>query len=89
MSQGAATRIHSPAFDRVYLLLSKEIQNRIDARLNDMGVRLGSYPHHRMTGYDACRVRVGDYRIIYDYDVAKNVITLLSIGHRREIYRKN
>lgn len=36
--------------------------------------RLGSY-----------RFRVGDYRIIFD--VSKNKIIVLHIGHRREIYR--
>jgi mRNA-degrading endonuclease RelE of RelBE toxin-antitoxin system len=31
--------------------------------------------------------RVGDYRIIYTFDVEQNRIHLLAIGHRREIYR--
>jgi mRNA-degrading endonuclease RelE of RelBE toxin-antitoxin system len=32
-------------------------------------------------------MRVGDYRVIYDFDAAKNEIQLLAVGHRREIYR--
>ncbi len=32
-------------------------------------------------------ILVGDYRIIYRFDVAKGEIYLVAIGHRREIYR--
>jgi mRNA interferase RelE/StbE len=35
----------------------------------------------------AWRVRSGDYRIIYEIDDASSVVTVLDIGHRREIYR--
>ena len=33
------------------------------------------------------RARIGDYRIIYTFDLEQNKIHLLAIGHRREIYR--
>lgn len=33
------------------------------------------------------RVRVGDYRIIYDVDDAARVVTVAVVGHRREVYR--
>jgi mRNA interferase RelE/StbE len=33
------------------------------------------------------RVRVGDYRIIYQIDHGRVLILVLEIGHRREIYR--
>ena len=41
-----------------------------------------------MKGVDSCRLRVGDYRVIYDFDRAKGILHLLSVGHRREVYRK-
>jgi len=34
------------------------------------------------------RLRVGDYRIIYQIDDDCNLITVYGIGHRREVYRK-
>ena len=40
-----------------------------------------------MTGGSRYRLRIGDYRIIYTFDPAQNVIHLLAVGHRREIYR--
>jgi mRNA interferase RelE/StbE len=33
------------------------------------------------------RICVGDYRIIYEIDDSKSVITILRIRHRREVYR--
>lgn len=32
------------------------------------------------------RVRQGDYRIVYDVDDDRRTITILKIGHRREVY---
>jgi mRNA interferase RelE/StbE len=33
------------------------------------------------------RIRQGDYRIIYAVDDSKHLITVVRVGHRREIYR--
>ena len=33
------------------------------------------------------KLKVGDWRIIYDIDHKKKVITVHKIGHRKEIYR--
>lgn len=41
-----------------------------------------------MVGRSEYRLRVGDYRIIYDFDRARNLIDLITLGHRREVYRE-
>ena len=33
------------------------------------------------------RLRVGDYRIIYEIDDEERVVTVLQVGHRRDVYR--
>ena len=33
------------------------------------------------------RIRQGDYRIVYSIDDSQKAVTILRIGHRREIYR--
>ena len=33
------------------------------------------------------RVRQGDYRIIYSIDDNEHLVTVVRVGHRREIYR--
>lgn len=33
------------------------------------------------------RVRIGDWRIIYEVDDPESLVTILAVKHRREIYR--
>ena len=33
------------------------------------------------------RIRVGDYRIVYEVEKAQKTVTVLYVRHRREIYR--
>ena len=41
----------------------------------------------KLTGRDGWRIRVGDYRVIYEIDDKAGSITVLHVGHRRDIYR--
>ena len=38
-------------------------------------------------GSGEMRIRVGDYRIIYEVTDSEVVVLVLAVGHRREIYR--
>lgn len=33
------------------------------------------------------RIRVGDYRVIYEIDTTNKVATIVKVGHRGEVYR--
>jgi mRNA interferase RelE/StbE len=41
----------------------------------------------KLTGRDGWRIRVGDYRIIYEIDDRQQSVTILHIGHRHDVYR--
>jgi mRNA interferase RelE/StbE len=42
----------------------------------------------KLTGYtDRYRLRVGDYRVIYEIADEQLVILIVGVGHRREAYR--
>ena len=82
-----ATAIYSREFDSIFLDLSSEVRERIEAKLRDLGRRLESFPHQRLQGRPECRLRVGDYRIIYQFDLQRNDLYLVTLGHRREVYR--
>jgi mRNA interferase RelE/StbE len=71
----------------VFFQLHPAIRRRIEAKIDEIGTRLASFPHHRLKASNRFRIRVGDYRIIYAFDVNENKIHLLAVGHRREIYR--
>jgi mRNA interferase RelE/StbE len=53
--------------------------------------RLADEPRPRgvkkLSGRDAWRIRVGDYRVLYEIHDERLVILVVDIGHRREIYR--
>ena len=42
----------------------------------------------KLAGYsDRYRLRVGDYRVIYEIANAQLIILIVGVGHRREAYR--
>ena len=82
----AATQVYYESFDAVFLKLPAALRARIEAKIDEIGMRLKSFPHHRLKGSNRFRARIGDYRIIYTFEAEQNRIHLLAIGHRREIY---
>jgi mRNA interferase RelE/StbE len=68
--------------------LSSELQERIQAKIDD----LASEPrpngvkklNNRENGY---RIRIGDYRILYDIYDDILLITVVEIGHRSKVYK--
>jgi mRNA interferase RelE/StbE len=85
---GAATQVCAQQFDRRFFGLPASVQKQIQRRIDELGRNLRGFPHYRMQGVDAFRVRVGDYRIIYQFNVEKNELYLIAVGNRRKIYRK-
>ncbi|MFZ2340569.1 MAG: type II toxin-antitoxin system RelE/ParE family toxin [Bacteroidales bacterium] len=45
------------------------------------------YGYKKLKGEDAYRIRVGDCRIIYEIDDGKIIVTVVSVGHRKDIYK--
>lgn len=41
----------------------------------------------KLVGRQGWRIRVGDYRIVYEIDDEQRVVNVLHIGHRKDIYR--
>jgi len=41
----------------------------------------------KLTGRDGWRLRVGEFRVIYEIDDQHRLVTVLNIGHRRDVYR--
>ena len=42
----------------------------------------------KLAGYPYYRLRVGDYRIILDFQKEQLLILVLELGHRKNIYKK-
>jgi mRNA interferase RelE/StbE len=41
----------------------------------------------KLSGREGWRIRVGQYRVIYEIQDQVRVLTVLDVGHRREVYR--
>ena len=41
----------------------------------------------KLTGREGWRLRVGDLRVVYEIDDKEQKVTVLHIGHRRDVYR--
>ena len=81
-----AVAIHAPA-KKSLCRLPENIQSRIARSM----LALADNPRPRgvvkLSGREAWRIRVGDYRVIYAIDDARKEVVIYAIGHRREIYR--
>jgi len=69
--------------------LSK-LPNAIATRIEDRMLDLEGDPRppgcKKLKGRDAWRIRIGDYRLIYEINDGKLIVTVITIGHRREVY---
>jgi len=66
---------------------------RIDQRriVNSLR-RLEAEPHfgpgvRKLVGMEGYRLRVGDFRILYEIREQEVIVLVVRIGHRREVYR--
>lgn len=78
-----------PSALRTIQSLPRPLRERIRDRIDS----LAEYPRPHgvkslQGGQKGClRLRVGDYRIIYRVEDDRLLVTVLTVGHRREVYR--
>ena len=67
--------------------LPAEIYGRIDSAI----LALADAPRPpgcvKLKGREDWRIRVGDYRIVYGINNEQQVVEILSVAHRRDVYR--
>ena len=73
--------------ERELRALPKQDLRRVTERLQGLSRNPRSLGCEKLSGHDQYRIRQGDYRIVYAIDDAARVVTLVKIGHRREVYR--
>lgn len=67
--------------------LDKQIIPAIKSAIASLADNPRPYGYKKLKGEEAFRIRVGDYRIIYEIDDGKIIITVVSVGHRKDIYK--
>lgn len=61
---------------------------RLKRRIDELGADPSDPAATKLKGDNTFhKIRVGDYRIIYEIQEARLVILVVKIGHRRDVYR--
>lgn len=61
--------------------------NRIQERVTSLAVNPRPEGAIKLQGETGYRVRVGDYRILYEIDDVTNIVTIYRVKHRQDVYR--
>ena len=69
--------------------LDKSIRQRILSRIEWLVDHVEELRHEPLTAQWAgmYRLRIGDYRVVYDLEREQRRIIIYAVGHRREIYK--
>ena len=68
-------------------LPAKERQ-KIGERINALAADPRPHGAEKLTGLDAYRVRVGDYRVVYEVRDRVLLVLVLAVGNRRDVYKR-
>jgi mRNA interferase RelE/StbE len=67
--------------------LPAEIKRRIETALDTLRENPRSVGVVKLQNEDIYRIRVGDYRVVYQINDSAKLIVVTRVRHRREVYR--
>ena len=65
----------------------KQDRKRLAARMKGLATDPRPPGSEKLSGEEKYRIRQGDYRILYLIEDAGATVTIVKIGHAREVYR--
>ena len=88
MSEPQYTLIFSQHARKAILKLDKTVRERILDKLAEFAANVRLHPHVALKGKFAgkFKLRIGNYRIVYELDHAEHLIIVDDIGHRSDVY---
>jgi mRNA interferase RelE/StbE len=67
-----------------------KLPGAVATRIEDKMMELEQDPRppgcKKLKGRDAYRIRIGDYRVIYEIHDSRLVVIVITVAHRREVY---
>ncbi len=76
-----------PKAEKEYLKLPRAVKSRFQEIILSLEKEPRPFGSKKLRETDYYRLRNGDYRIVYSIDDRSRVVKILSVGHRKEIYR--
>ncbi|AOS84197.1 plasmid stabilization protein [Chlorobaculum limnaeum] len=62
-------------------------RNRIIDSIRSLAEKPRPTGSKKLSGRQAWRIRIGSYRVIYEIQDSELIILVVTVGHRREVYR--
>ncbi len=76
------------AAERQILKLEASVRRRIFKKLDALATNPRPVGVEKLIAVDAYRVRVGDYRIIYDIEDKTTTVVVHKVGDRKDVYTR-
>lgn len=71
---------------KVLAHINEPYYSNIKEAIYNLGENPRPYGYIKLKGSTSFRLRVGDYRIIYDIDDSVRIVDIYDLGNRKEIY---
>lgn len=72
----------------MFIKLSQELQDRIQTKIDDLAIEPRPNGVKKLQGEEnSYRIRVGDYRVIYDIFDDVLLVSVVDVGHRSKVYK--
>jgi mRNA interferase RelE/StbE len=79
----------APHAGREFNKLPKSVQADIDPVIKDLADNPRPHGYRKLNGWkDKYRVRIGNYRVIYEIHDGVLLVLVISVGDRADIYRR-
>jgi mRNA interferase RelE/StbE len=78
----------APSAQRDYKKISYGELEKINKTIDELSMTPRPSGYKKLKNRNAYRIRIGDYRIIYEIHEKEKVIMVFRIRHRKEVYRK-
>jgi len=79
-----------PAAARQFKKLPRDARQRLGEEIEKLAENPRPSGVKKMAGEENLwRVRVGDYRLVYEIYDSRLIVVIITIGHRRDVYRSH
>ena len=74
--------------EKEYTTLPADAKKRIKARILSLETNPRPSGSRKLKETDYYRLRSGDYRVVYNLAPSEKLVKILSIAHRKDVYRQ-
>lgn len=73
---------------KMFRKISQELQDRIQPKIDELAIEPRPNGVKKLQGEEnSYRIRVGDYRVIYDIFDDVLLVKIVDVGHRSKVYK--